>query len=127
MAKNYLCLFLVSCLLSVVVHAGNKHSKSAGKKDDKDWCIAQVEAPSDKMQGFLDYACGKVDCGPIQPGGACFVPDILLNHASFALNQYYRSTNFCNTEIGRITGEDPCLYNSLLFFLVQLSIIATIH
>ncbi|KAG8379730.1 hypothetical protein BUALT_Bualt07G0119800 [Buddleja alternifolia] len=107
MAKRFLSLFLVSCLLGVAVHAGNRSFKLSSEKDVKDWCVVQGSAPPDKMQGFLDYACGKVDCGPIKPGGACFDPDFLFIRTSFALDQLYRSTNFCNLDIGQITTQDP--------------------
>ncbi|KZT76957.1 glucan endo-1,3-beta-glucosidase-like [Dorcoceras hygrometricum] len=72
------------------------------------WCVAQIGAPQDKLQGFIDYACGVVDCTAIQPGAPCFEPNNLVMHASFVLNQEYRRTGSCNLDIGVITVNNPC-------------------
>ncbi|GAB4829415.1 hypothetical protein Ancab_019087 [Ancistrocladus abbreviatus] len=62
----------------------------------------------------LDWACGlgMADCGPIQSGGACFDPDTLLSHASYAFNNYYQQNgnndiacNFGGT--ATVTNHDP--------------------
>ncbi|GFP80367.1 glucan endo-1 3-beta-glucosidase [Phtheirospermum japonicum] len=86
----------------------------------KEVCVAQLKAPDDKLQGFLDYACSKYDCKPIQPGGECFLPNDVFSHASYALNLEYRATGKCNVEIGNIITIDPCkyLFPSLFFLLM---------
>ncbi|KAL9455784.1 hypothetical protein AB3S75_005082 [Citrus x aurantiifolia] len=38
-----------------------------------------------------NFACQKVDCSPIKSGGACFNPNTLMHHASFAMNLYYQN------------------------------------
>ncbi|MED6207606.1 hypothetical protein PIB30_037303 [Stylosanthes scabra] len=65
------------------------------------WCVASSKAPEDALQRGLDYACSNgADCAPIQPGGPCFLPDTILNHASYAYDSYWknhnRDPNACN-------------------------------
>jgi hypothetical protein len=52
------------------------------------------------------------DCSPIQEGGACFDPDTLVSHASYAFNNYYQQNenseiacNFGGTAV--LTRKDP--------------------
>ncbi|OIW07206.1 hypothetical protein TanjilG_17754 [Lupinus angustifolius] len=59
------------------------------------------------------YACDVLDdCKLIQPGGSCFIPDTLLNHASVVMNEYYakkgRNTWDCYfSDSGLISHSDP--------------------
>uniref|UniRef100_A0A0E0NBQ7 X8 domain-containing protein n=1 Tax=Oryza rufipogon TaxID=4529 RepID=A0A0E0NBQ7_ORYRU len=51
------------------------------------WCVASPTA----LQVPLHYACGHgTDCSAIQPGGSCFNPDTVHDHASYAFNSYYQ-------------------------------------
>lgn len=86
------------------------------------WCIAAQSAAQASLQVALDYACGHggTDCSQIQPGGRCFDPDTVRDHASYAFNIYYGKTpipsscDFGGTAI--ITNIDPststCRYPS---------------
>ncbi|KAG5238955.1 glucan endo-1,3-beta-glucosidase [Salix suchowensis] len=57
------------------------------------WCVAKTGASDAQLQAGLDYACGQgIDCGPIQPGGACFEPNTLASHAAYAMNIYYQAS-----------------------------------
>ncbi|KAK8923622.1 Glucan endo-1,3-beta-glucosidase 1 [Platanthera zijinensis] len=58
------------------------------------WCIAAPSAAQASLQAALDYACGHggTDCSQIKPGGSCFVPDTVRDHASYAFNIYYEKT-----------------------------------
>ncbi|ERN15184.1 hypothetical protein AMTR_s00056p00158530 [Amborella trichopoda] len=87
------------------------------------WCIASPNASERDLKNALDWACGSgnVDCSAIQPSQACFQPDTLASHASYAFNSYYQqngaSTIACDFGgTGMITTKNPsydnCLYQS---------------
>ncbi|CAL9100999.1 unnamed protein product [Musa textilis] len=55
------------------------------------WCVAKNNAEDAALQSALDWACGPggADCRPIQQGGACYQPEDIQSHASFAFNDYF--------------------------------------
>ncbi|XP_068646299.1 major pollen allergen Ole e 10-like [Aristolochia californica] len=55
------------------------------------WCIAKKGASETQLQFDIDYVCQTVDCGPIEPGGTCFIPNNVVSHASYAVNGYYQT------------------------------------
>ncbi|XP_062185369.1 uncharacterized protein LOC133888965 [Phragmites australis] len=57
------------------------------------WCVAKPSVPDPIIQEAMDYACGSgAECGSIQPSGACYQPNTVLAHASFAFNSYWQQT-----------------------------------
>ncbi|GKU92512.1 hypothetical protein SLEP1_g6226 [Rubroshorea leprosula] len=54
--------------------------------NEKNWCVAKATAEDPALQSALDYACARVDCSEIQPGGSCYEPNNLFSHASYAMN-----------------------------------------
>ncbi|KAG2409842.1 hypothetical protein LR48_Vigan205s005900 [Vigna angularis] len=56
----------------------------------KSWCVAKPSSSDSTLENNIQYACSILgDCKMIQPGGSCFDPNNLLNHASVVMNQYY--------------------------------------
>ncbi|CAA7034966.1 unnamed protein product [Microthlaspi erraticum] len=72
------------------------------------WCMARNDATYKQLQFNIDFSCSHgVDCKPIQPGGSCFYPNILVDHASYAMNAYYRSHG---------STKDSCSFNNSSWF-----------
>jgi hypothetical protein len=71
------------------------------------FCVAKPGAPDSALQKSLDWACGSgADRAPIQPGGACYQPNTVRAHASYAMSSYYKN----KTKVGRRATfqEPPC-------------------
>ncbi|KAJ6744394.1 BETA-13 GLUCANASE [Salix purpurea] len=75
------------------------------------WCVAHSGVSQIDLQNALDWACGlgMADCKPIQQGGACFDPDTLVSHASYAFNNYYQQNG--NSDIACNFGGTATLSN----------------
>lgn len=57
----------------------------------KIWCVVAQGANATALTSALSYACsqGNKTCDAIQPGKACFKPDSLVLHASYAFSSYW--------------------------------------
>ncbi|KAG9440972.1 hypothetical protein H6P81_021137 [Aristolochia fimbriata] len=94
--------------------SGGKGSSGGG------WCLPKSGVSDAELQSNLDYACGMgIDCGPIQPGGACFVPNTLASHAAYAMNLLYQTAgrnpwNCDFSQTATLTSTNPshdsCVY-----------------
>ncbi|CAA7401413.1 unnamed protein product [Spirodela intermedia] len=58
---------------------------------EETFCVARGGADEKMLQAALDWACGpgKVDCGVLLQGKACYDPDTVEAHATYAFNAYY--------------------------------------
>ncbi|XP_042402147.1 PLASMODESMATA CALLOSE-BINDING PROTEIN 3-like isoform X2 [Zingiber officinale] len=55
------------------------------------WCVCKPEMGDTALQKTLDYACGAgADCNPILQNGACYSPNTVRSHCSYATNSYYQ-------------------------------------
>ncbi|CAL9088593.1 unnamed protein product [Musa textilis] len=58
---------------------------------DAAWCVCKPEMSDTALQRTLDYACGAgADCTPILQNGACYNPNTVKAHCSYAANSYYQ-------------------------------------
>lgn len=57
----------------------------------KVWCVVAEGANTTAVAGALSYACsqGNRTCDPIKPGGKCYNPNTLTEHASYAFSSYW--------------------------------------
>ncbi|KVI02133.1 glucan endo-1,3-beta-D-glucosidase [Cynara cardunculus var. scolymus] len=104
-SKFFAYLFLLSSFLSVGMF-GSVYG------DKKTWCVAKPSSSEAMLLENVNYACSQVDCGILAKGGACYLPDNLINHASIAMNIYYqcKGRNSWNCHFGNsglITITDP--------------------
>ncbi|KAJ1698307.1 hypothetical protein LUZ63_006819 [Rhynchospora breviuscula] len=55
------------------------------------WCVCQPNLNDTALQKTIDYACGHgADCAPILQNGACYNPNNVKAHCSYAANSYYQ-------------------------------------
>ncbi|KAK8691604.1 hypothetical protein V6N13_075108 [Hibiscus sabdariffa] len=55
------------------------------------YCLCKDGVGDKALQGALDYACGHgADCSAIQPNGACYNPNTVKDHCSYAVNSYFQ-------------------------------------
>ncbi|KAG6607245.1 Glucan endo-1,3-beta-glucosidase, partial [Cucurbita argyrosperma subsp. sororia] len=77
------------------------------------WCVPKTDASDEALQKNIDYVCSSgVDCGPIQAGGACYDPNTVRSHASYAMDAYFQSSgrhdfNCDFNHTGVLTSTDP--------------------
>ncbi|XP_027348592.1 PLASMODESMATA CALLOSE-BINDING PROTEIN 2-like [Abrus precatorius] len=75
---------MLSLLILTLVMLGMKNVEAT-------WCVARSDASYSALSAGLNYACSHgANCRPIQPGGSCFNPNTIQNHASYAFDSYYQ-------------------------------------
>ncbi|XP_047963794.1 PLASMODESMATA CALLOSE-BINDING PROTEIN 3-like [Salvia hispanica] len=58
---------------------------------DASYCVCNSGVSDSVLQKNIDYACGNgADCSAIQQNGACFNPNTVRDHCSYAVNSYYQ-------------------------------------
>ncbi|KAF7829684.1 glucan endo-1,3-beta-glucosidase 7 [Senna tora] len=84
------------------------------------WCVPKPGVSDVQLQANLDYVCGHgIDCGPIQPGGACFEPNTITAHAAYAMNLYYQTSgrnpwNCDFSQTAMLSSNNPS-YNNCVY------------
>ncbi|KAG9439419.1 hypothetical protein H6P81_019584 [Aristolochia fimbriata] len=64
----------------------------AGASSGTQWCVCRTDLSDSALQKTLDYACGAgADCKPILQSGACFQPNTVKAHCSYAANSYFQN------------------------------------
>lgn len=55
------------------------------------WCVCKGGLSDAVLQKTLDYACGAgADCGPTKQNGACYAPNTVRAHCSYAVNSFFQ-------------------------------------
>ncbi|CAA2996470.1 glucan endo-1,3-beta-D-glucosidase-like [Olea europaea var. sylvestris] len=92
MANSFLSFpILGSFLLLLFAISGGSLRPANGQASGQGvWCIARPSTSDQALTDNINYACGIVNCSLIQPGGSCFYPTSLMNHASVVMNLYYQ-------------------------------------
>ncbi|CAN0871561.1 Glucan endo-1,3-beta-glucosidase 3 [Linum grandiflorum] len=97
-----------------ILHLTGAGTVLANDSTNQTFCVAKERADRKQLQEALDWACGpgKVDCSPMLKGEACYEPDNVIAHATFAFNAYYqrmaKSPGSCDFKgVAAITTTDP--------------------
>ncbi|XP_039137289.1 PLASMODESMATA CALLOSE-BINDING PROTEIN 3-like [Dioscorea cayenensis subsp. rotundata] len=78
--ENQMAVFLLPVLVFAMVGSS-----------DAAWCVCKQDQATTSQQKALDYACGAgADCNPILQNGACYNPNTVNGHCSYAVNSYYQ-------------------------------------
>ncbi|WJX53311.1 hypothetical protein P8452_39317 [Trifolium repens] len=102
------CRIWLFALFSLCIFSGISASSGGGQ-----WCVAKQGASESDLQSALNYACnqGGADCSQILPGANCYEPNTLLDHASYAFNDYYQKnpipTSCVFGGVATLTSNDP--------------------
>ncbi|XP_072987299.1 glucan endo-1,3-beta-D-glucosidase-like [Typha latifolia] len=82
---------VVALAFIAYVHAGGSNV-GVDRNLPGRWCIASPLANDGKLQNDMNSLCGRaVDCSSIRPGGACFNPNTVKDHASVVFNNFYKA------------------------------------
>ncbi|XXG60100.1 hypothetical protein AAC387_Pa04g2079 [Persea americana] len=91
-----------------------KMGVGSGARGASVWCVAKPHADEKVLQAVLDFCCGAggVDCKELVEKEACYEPNKLHAHASYAMNAYYQmhGRNYWNCDFkgtGLVTFSDP--------------------
>ncbi|KAK8509756.1 hypothetical protein V6N13_093605 [Hibiscus sabdariffa] len=94
----------------------NQNQNQKASSGGNTWCIAKPSTDNSRLNVNINYSCTQsgVDCRPIQPGGACYRPNTIVSHASYAMNLFYKAAgkNTWNCHFngtGIIISVDPSI------------------
>lgn len=75
-----------------ILHLTGAGTVLANDTTNQTFCVAKDGADKKMLQAALDWACGpgKVDCSLLLQGQACYEPDNVVAHGTYAFNAYYQ-------------------------------------
>ncbi|XP_028782939.1 glucan endo-1,3-beta-glucosidase 1-like [Neltuma alba] len=114
-------LFYGNTTPAYLLHVSGIGSFLANDTTNQTYCVAMDGVDSKTLQAALDWACGpgRANCSEIQPGEACYYPNNVKNHASYAFDSYYqnqgKAAGSCDFKgVAMITTTNPghgsCLF-----------------
>ncbi|KAG8387253.1 hypothetical protein BUALT_Bualt02G0002200 [Buddleja alternifolia] len=88
------------------------------------WCVAAEGSNTTALGEAVSYACGQGNrtCDPIRPGGKCYKPNSLVQHAGYAFSSYWAQMRVAGATcsfngLAIMTSKDPshgsCKYPSV--------------
>ncbi|KAJ0435824.1 putative glucan endo-1,3-beta-D-glucosidase [Helianthus annuus] len=97
-----------------VLHLTGSGSMLANDTTNQTYCVAREGVDRKMLQAALDWACGpgKVDCSAMVQGSACYEPDTVAAHATYAFDAYYHrmamAEGTCDFNgVATVTTTDP--------------------
>ncbi|CAB4306782.1 unnamed protein product [Prunus armeniaca] len=67
------------------------------------WCVPKPGTPDSALQNIINFTCGILkECSEIQEHGSRYFPNTLINHASFAMNLYYKTDGRYNCDFNGV-------------------------
>ncbi|CAL5407400.1 unnamed protein product [Camellia sinensis] len=105
------CFFtFLLCIVACTCSMDSNTWAEQNKQLSDTWCVANPSASNLLLQNNMDFFCTKpgVDCSVIKPGGPCFLPNTVRDHASVVFNLYYKTGALCPSRIGNVVFTDPC-------------------
>ncbi|XP_010484050.1 PREDICTED: major pollen allergen Ole e 10-like [Camelina sativa] len=116
---------LLLILVSTVSVTSALRNLSRAAENKGVWCVANNKATDQQLQDTIDWCCsdagGFRDCRPINPGGVCYEPNTLRDHASYVMNSYYQELGSTKkqctfsgtgTEVRTDPSHGACVYVS---------------
>lgn len=75
-----------------ILHLTGAGTVLANDTTNQTFCVAKDGADKKMLQAALDWACGpgKVECSLLLQGQACYEPDNVVAHGTYAFNAYYQ-------------------------------------
>ncbi|CAA7024231.1 unnamed protein product [Microthlaspi erraticum] len=110
--------FLISATIALLFISSTLPQNSGAEFGQ--WCVADRQFPDGVVQAALDWACQNgADCSKIQPGQPCFVPNTVMDHASFVFNDFYQrkkhSGGTCDFHSAAVVTETDPSHGSCIF------------
>ncbi|KAL8229999.1 hypothetical protein R6Q57_014899 [Mikania cordata] len=97
-----------------VLHLTGSGTVLANDTTNQTYCVAREGMDRKMLQAALDWACGpgKVDCSAMVQGAACYEPDTVAAHATYAFDAYYHRMNMAEgtcdfNGVATVTTTDP--------------------
>ncbi|GMY24847.1 glucan endo-1,3-beta-glucosidase 2 [Fagus crenata] len=97
-----------------ILHLTGSGMVLANDTMNQTYCTAKNGADPKMLQAALDWACGpgKVDCAALLQGQACYEPDNVFSHATYAFDTYYlqmgKAPGSCDFNgVAAISTTDP--------------------